>query len=243
MNQDRWLLRVLRLYPNAWRDRYEQEVVDLASVLMHEKGTGEARIAFGLLLNAPRAWVLHRRGIRGRRALAAGTTAVLVGTALLVSLIVSVNPAASAPFRVTSGAMEPALKVNQVVQVRQLANSAQITPGEILVVRKPPEEDCGGSAARFLVKRVVGLPGETVSISNGYVFVNGEKLKEPWLPSSERGITFTGPTGSAYNLSHPYVVPARSYYLLGDNRVDSCDSRYWGPVPRSLVYGAVVAGN
>jgi|HubBroStandDraft_6_1064221.scaffolds.fasta_scaffold166475_4 signal peptidase I len=242
MSESRWVAWALRSYPRAWRDRYEGEVHDLALELMHDDGRGQGQIAVGLLCNAPRAWLMHRPTMNGRHALAAGATALLAGVALLVALITSVNPAASAPFRVTSGAMEPALKLNQVVQVKQLASSAPIMSGEILVLRVPPDENCGGGAVgKYLVKRVVGLPGQTISISDGYVFINGARLKEPWLPTSERGVTFPGPAGPTFSLTHPYVVPSRSYYVLGDNRDDSCDSRYWGPVPRSLVYGVVDA--
>jgi signal peptidase I len=243
MSESRWIAWALRSYPRAWRDRYEREVVDLADELIHENGPGQGRIALSLLFNAPRAWFMHRRTMRGRHALAAGATAILAGIVVLVALIASVNPAASAPFRVTSGAMAPALKVNQVVQVKQFASSTPITLGQILVLRMPPNANCGGAAGKYLVKRLIGLPGQTISVSDGYVFINAARLKEPWLSSSEQGVTFPGPAGPNDNLSRPYVVPPRSYYVLGDNRDDSCDSRYWGPVPRSLVYGVVDSGH
>jgi signal peptidase I len=91
-----------------------------------------------------------------------------------------------------------------------------------------------------LVKRVIGLPGETISLSgHGYVLINGKRLDETWLPSSVQGTTYPGPAGNAYALDQPYKIPADEYFVMGDNRDDSCDSRYWGPLAGSLIVGKV----
>jgi signal peptidase I len=90
-----------------------------------------------------------------------------------------------------------------------------------------------------LVKRVIGLPGDLISLSGGYVDINGKRLDETWLPASKQGITGQGPQGTPYNLSRPYRVPANHYFVMGDNRMDSCDSRYWGTIPRGLIVGKV----
>ena len=92
-----------------------------------------------------------------------------------------------------------------------------------------------------LVKRVIGMPGDVISLSRGYVYIDGKRLNESWLPATEQGITFAGPTGTTFSLAHPYRVPANNYFVMGDNRTDSCDSRYWGPIPNSLIVGEVVA--
>jgi signal peptidase I len=242
----RWLRTALRLYPREWRTRYEREVVDLADELMEQKGRSDARIAFGLLLHAPRAWLFRRRPRALRYALVAGVfTLTAVGAGLAVAVaVVPANPAASAPFRVASGAMAPTLQRNQVVQVQQLTATSRISQGEIVVFRRPAAENCGGPGAttKYLVKRIVGLPGQTISLSDGYVVIDGRKLAEGWLPQSVLGMTEPGPSGTPYSLERPFLIPAHSYYVLGDNRVDSCDSRYWGPVSRSLLYGQVAQG-
>ena len=54
-----------------------------------------------------------------------------------------------------------------------------------------------------------------------------------------QGKTFPGPSGTAYNLARPYVIPPNDYFVMGDNRGDSCDSRYWGPISKSLIVGKV----
>jgi signal peptidase I len=90
-----------------------------------------------------------------------------------------------------------------------------------------------------LVKRVIGLPGQTISLSHGHVVIDGKELREPYLPSSIRDSTLPGPSGTAYNLTKPYVIPANHYFMMGDNRTDSCDSRYWGPIDRNSIVGKV----
>jgi signal peptidase I len=143
-------------------------------------------------------------------------------------------------FFIPSGSMEPTLQIGDRILVDKLSYHLHgVDRGNIVVFRRPADENCGGPPVADLVKRVIGLPGETISLSKGYVDINGKRLNESWLPTSVQGTTFPGPTGPKYNLAKPYVIPANHYFVMGDNREDSCDSRYWGPISRSLIVGKV----
>jgi signal peptidase I len=143
-------------------------------------------------------------------------------------------------FFIPSGSMEPTLQVGDRILVNKLSYHLHgVGRGDIVVFSRPPAENCGGPEVNDLVKRVVGLPGETLSLSGGHVYVDGRPLDESWLPASAQGVTRPGPGGTLYSLQHAYKVPADDYFVMGDNRTDSCDSRYWGPIPKSLIVGKV----
>ena len=95
------------------------------------------------------------------------------------------------------------------------------TRGEIIVFRYPDDP------AKDFVKRVVGLPGETVAVRSGTVYIDGEALREPYLQRSDRS--------SARKLT----LGAKEYYVIGDNRRNSNDSRSWGVVPEDNIVGRV----
>jgi signal peptidase I len=157
--------------------------------------------------------------------------------ALLLTLRIFVEQT----FYIPSGSMEPTLKVGDRIAVSKISYDFQnVETGDIVVFSRPPAEDCGGPSANDLVKRVIGLPGQTVSLQHAHVYIDGRQLKEPWLPTSEQGTTYPGPVGTPYNLAKPYVVPKNDYYVMGDNRLGSCDSRYWGPIRQSSIVGKVV---
>ena len=243
MRDARWRAFALRLYPKAWRERYGPEVLDLAGELADREGTSELRIATGLAIGAVREQV--RRALRlVRRPVATVAAVAVVAASVCVATILSLAAPAgtTVPFKIVSGAMQPALKVDETVQVTPFKPNFSIAPGEIVVFRSPSSDACGGgSTSPYVVKRIVALPGQTISLSNGFVLINGKRLAEPWLNGADRGRTDPGPPGPSYSLSKPYRVPANTYFVLGDNRSDSCDSRYTGPIPRSLLYGAVVS--
>jgi signal peptidase I len=144
-------------------------------------------------------------------------------------------------FFIPSGSMEPTLQIGDRILVDKLSYHLHgVDRGDIVVFSRPPAENCGGPEVNDLVKRVIGLPGDVISLSGGFVDIDGKRLDESWLPASEQGITSAGPTGHHYDLAHPYRIPTDDYFVMGDNRTDSCDSRYWGPIPKSLIVGKVV---
>jgi signal peptidase I len=143
-------------------------------------------------------------------------------------------------FFIPSGSMEPTLQVGDRILVNKLSYDLHgVDRGDIVVFSRPPAENCGGPEVNDLVKRVIGLPGETISLAKGYVYIDGKRLNESWLPSQEQGVTTPGPGGTDYSLANPFHIPANDYFVMGDNRTDSCDSRYWGPIPGSLIVGKV----
>ena len=86
------------------------------------------------------------------------------------------------------------------------------------------------------IKRVVGKPGDTIAIRNGHVFRNGKREKDPYIND-----TCNGDLGRGCNLPVPIKIPAGHWFMMGDNRGESDDSRFWGPVPRSWIIGSAFA--
>ncbi|HEX3462274.1 MAG TPA: signal peptidase I, partial [Acidimicrobiales bacterium] len=88
----------------------------------------------------------------------------------------------------------------------------------------------------------IGLPGETISSLNGAVYINGKRLSEPWLPKTPSSFTGAIPSSHPeFNLPGPVKIQTGDYFVMGDNRTDSSDSRLFGPIPGSLIVGRVVA--
>jgi signal peptidase I len=108
----------------------------------------------------------------------------------------------------------------------------EIRRGDVVVFKYPDEPE------RDFIKRVIGLPGETLEVRNKKVYIDGTPLDEPYVhfifPPDENGSDFTDPSRPSYG---PVTVPADSYFMMGDNRDNSQDSRYWGFMPRSYVKG------
>jgi signal peptidase I len=107
----------------------------------------------------------------------------------------------------------------------------ELRRGDVVAFETPPAAltMCGSNG--IYVKRVVGLPGETVvERAHGLVYVDGKRLREPYLAASRRDDGVVG----------TWRVPRGRYFVLGDNRAFSCDSRRWGSVPRANVVGRVV---
>jgi signal peptidase I len=161
---------------------------------------------------------------------------IIVAVALAVAIVLRTFVVQT--FYIPSQSMEPTLQVGDRIVVNKLSyHLHSVHRADVVVFARPPLEDCGGAPVKDLVKRVIGLPGETISLNDGTVLINGKPLAEPWLPAGTE--TTPGPGSAPFSLNRPYKVPSGEYYLMGDNRPESCDSRYWGPIPQSLIVGKV----
>lgn len=129
------------------------------------------------------------------------------------------------PYFIPSGSMEPTLKVGDKVLVNKLSyDFHSIHRGDIIVFKRPPHDY--SPDIKDLIKRVIGLPNETISAKGGTVYINNRRLDEHWLP---RGVT-TQDFG-------PVHIPPGYYFVMGDNRGDSADSRVIGPISKGLIVG------
>jgi signal peptidase I len=170
-----------------------------------------------------------RRRRRWRRALTETAITILVA-ALLAGLV---RTFAFQTFWIPSSSMVPTIDVyDRVLVQKAFFTWHDVREGQIVVFSHPPLDHCLGEGD--LVKRVIALPGQTIYSSGNSIYVNGRLLAEPYLPQYD-------PLGPPIASSqHPYRVPAGEFYVLGDNRADSCDSRYWGPITGSSIIGKVV---
>ena len=171
----------------------------------------------------------HRR----RRALAETAITILVAV-LLAGLL---RAFAFQVFFIPSASMVPTLGVHDRILVQKAFFSwHDVREGDIVVFSRPPLDHCPGPQGADLVKRVIALPGQTIYSSGNNIYVDGKLLAEPYLPPNDP----LGPPIPNASERHPYRVPPGEFYLLGDNRVDSCDSRYWGPIKGSTIVGKVI---
>jgi signal peptidase I len=164
---------------------------------------------------------------------------VLVETAVTILIAVLLAGLVRAfvfqTFWIPSSSMVPTLGVyDRIVVQKAFFTWHDIHEGDIVVFSHPPRDHCPGPPKADLVKRVIALPGQTIYSSGNTIYVNGRVLAEPYLPHDD-------PLGPAIASSrHPYRVPPGEFYVLGDNRANSCDSRFWGPVRGSTIVGKVV---
>jgi signal peptidase I len=164
--------------------------------------------------------------------------AVVVVVAVVIALVLRTFVVAT--YSIPSGSMEPTLQIGDRILVNKLSYDLHgVQRANIVVFSTPRDEHCAGPPVSNLVKRVIGLPGETISLSGGQVVIDGKVLPEPWLPASVQKENYPGPSSQPYALNHPYKIPAGDVFVMGDNRPESCDSRYWGPIAESSIVGKV----
>src|SRR5215469_11588484 len=129
------------------------------------------------------------------------------------------------PVKVEGGSMEPGLEDQERIFINKLVYRWEnVGRGDIVVFRYPRDPH------KSFIKRVIALPGDTIRISFGHVYVNGKAVDESYVPDDFLDAR-----------SYPEtVIPAETYFVLGDHRSMSNDSRDFGPVPRGNIYGKAV---
>lgn len=137
-------------------------------------------------------------------------------------------------FEVPSGSMLPTLQIGDRMVVDKVPGLAHdIHRGDIVVFHRAP----GDTNAQYpiLVKRVIGLPGETISSKGVTIYINGRAISEPWLVAMN---TTTTCSQSSFDIPSTHI-PSGQYYVMGDCRGNSSDSRVWGTVPVGNIIGRV----
>ena len=157
------------------------------------------------------------RKINGRR--------IILVLALLLVVAGLVRGNIGAFFVVKGSSMFPTFNSNDVVLTSPAHAKAQ--RGDVAIVTD--------NRGERVIKRVVGLPGETIAIFRGFVYVNGQRLSEPYLPSK----TYTFNSDPFNERAFYWQLNEQQYFVLGDNRIESCDSRHYGPVEKNRINNLV----
>lgn len=170
----------------------------------------------------PEGGTRRERRRRSTRAAVIGWV-ITIAAALLIAFVIKTWFLQA--YYIPSPSMVPTLDVHDRVLVNKLAyHFHDPHRGDIVVFTAPPGVET--SDIKDLVKRIIGLPGDTIEGRNGHVYIDGRLLKEPYLPHGLQSKTFG-----------PYHVPKSDYYVLGDNRPLSKDSTVFGPIKRSMIVG------
>ncbi len=147
----------------------------------------------------------------------------VVGGALVVALVIRAFFLAA--FYIPSESMVPTLEKGDRVLVNKLSYKLHdVHRGDVVVFERPPNEPDNG--IKDLIKRVVALPGETVEVRDCKVLINGNALEEPYVKQWTRTCTFA-----------PKTIGDNEVFVMGDNRDDSQDSRFFGPISQDLIVG------
>jgi signal peptidase I len=150
-----------------------------------------------------------------------GETILLVGLAFVLAL--GIKTFVVQPFLIPSGSMEPTLQIGDRVLVNKfIYRFTQPKQGDVVVFISPDDK------ATDFIKRVIAVGGQTVDISDGLVSVDGKRLSEPYV---NRQVV------DHYNLDKAVKIPQGQVWLMGDNRTNSRDSRFFGPRPANELLG------
>jgi signal peptidase I len=166
----------------------------------------------------------------------------IVTIAGAIAIVLLIKAYVVNPYRIPSSSMEPTLHCgkpgsgclarfsDRVLANRFIYHFRDPKRGEIVVFKTPAEAKLKCGAGGTFVKRIIGLPGETVRERDGQILIDGKRLKESYVKPQFRDFD-----------NGTWTVPKGRYFMMGDNRTQSCDSRRWGSVPRDNLVGPVFA--
>ena len=192
-----------------------------------------------------------------KRSGAGGLVELVLIVATALGLALGIQAFLVKPYRIPSESMEPTLDIGQRVLVNRIGNRfSDPKIGDILVFH-PPKDATGGTrpqcsnpsqgdgrqepcgtpgrekASENFIKRVVAGPGDRVAIVGGHVIRNGKRTREPFIRECAGG--------GGCDFPKPIVIPPDHWFMMGDNRGSSDDSRFWGPVPKKWIIGGAFA--
>ena len=195
--------------------------------------------------------------VRKNRSGAGGLVELVLIVATALGLALGIQAFLVKPYRIPSESMEPTLDIGQRVLVNRIGNRfGEPRVGDILVFHPPSlatggtgqqcgdpnqgdghEQPCGRAgtekASENFIKRVVAGPGDRVAIVGGHVIRNGRRAKEPFIRECAGG--------GGCDFPRAIVIPPGHWFMMGDNRGSSDDSRFWGPVPKKWIIGGAFA--
>lgn len=148
----------------------------------------------------------------------------LIISAILVVIIIAIGSGYLNTWLARSGSMSPAIQNNDRLIAQKINNGKGINRGDVVVITPP----AGANIEGQIISRVIGLPGERLSVHDGKVFINGKALKESYI-SEKPSYTYL-----------EVIIPPDSYFVMGDNRDRSNDSHIWGFLPKDNISSRIL---
>jgi signal peptidase I len=203
-------------------------------------------------------WLLNKFFVRQTE----GAVEFVASLAPVLGLVLVLRSFVIEPFQIPSSSMVPTLKVGDFILVNKWTYGIRLpvlrtkiielnSPerGDVMVFFPPHEE-------RYFIKRVIGLPGDEIHVLDGVLYINGDKMSQKVLEGEIPAARSAVMSEDLYGLEHAMqkrilptrlsqnftaVVPQGHYFMMGDNRDNSSDSRVWGPVPEQRIVGKAFA--